>query len=479
MKNLTALVVTLALASGGILATPTLVTRPEVPTAEALARLNLVHGWTAHLPVDGERDGIATMQMFPGQILIQLRSGLVVSLDAETGQTQWRAQVADPYHVSIGLGVNAKTVFGYHTLRVFALDRLTGRLQWQYRLPDVPTAPPVATNNELYVCTGRGHLYAFQLPVLEDELGSQPAGSPKPDKPEKPGDPPTSKPAPAGTYIGERTGARSSLGLGGSIADAEAEAVNGKFRLLTLYEVNTLSRVETQPLLMPSLPDEPGNVVVLGVKGTIEGMAKRAKELAFRVEDDAAAATGPTQHGMTGYFSLQNGNVWAVNLEKGHTDWRFAAPTGAALPLAATDDSVFLTIPRAGLYRVNRETGREDWHAANAEQFLAANKKFVYATDRLGQLVVIDAVRGNILSTLNTRSFTVPLSNEYSDRIYLAAHDGTVTCLHDREHARPWWSRKPASEKKKEEKKLPEEPKPEVKKPEEPKPDAKKPEEKK
>ena len=44
------------------------------------------------------------------------------------------------------------------------------------------------------------------------------------------------------------------------------------------------------------------------------------------------------------------------------------------------------------------------------------------------------------------RNFTVPVANDYTDRIYLAAHDGQIVCLHGRSHPKPFWNKKYAED---------------------------------
>jgi hypothetical protein len=99
------------------------------------------------------------------------------------------------------------------------------------------------------------------------------------------------------------------------------------------------------------------------------------------------------------------------------------------------------------LTRLDRESGEALWRiprgrnilSANSEadRFLAANKKFVYATDTSGRLLVLDRKRGTRLSVLPTTDFRFPVINQLSDRLYLASNDGTVLCLHDRDQLKP------------------------------------------
>jgi hypothetical protein len=82
--------------------------------------------------------------------------------------------------------------------------------------------------------------------------------------------------------------------------------------------------------------------------------------------------------------------------------------------------------------------GREDvWANPDGDRVVAVNPKFVYAMDRVGRLLVIDREKGRTLSRYDLRDYPVGISNELTDRLYLAAHNGLIICLHDREYATP------------------------------------------
>jgi hypothetical protein len=93
---------------------------------------------------------------------------------------------------------------------------------------------------------------------------------------------------------------------------------------------------------------------------------------------------------------------------------------------------VYIVAERTGLVRLDRATGLAVWTSPNAWRFLAVNPKFVYATDRMDRLLVLDRATGTQLSRYDTSAFNVVIVNDKSDRLFLAAHDGTILCLHDR-----------------------------------------------
>jgi hypothetical protein len=140
-----------------------------------------------------------------------------------------------------------------------------------------------------------------------------------------------------------------------------------------------------------------------------------------------------------------------------------------------TDGSLYVVGDRWGLIRLKHGTLEPMWNERlpdgrvrarpNEEvvRLLSVNSAYVYAVDRLGRLLVIDAVRGSTLSSFDMSAFTVPVTNDVNDRLYLAANSGLLVCLHDRLLVKPEWNVKPVAPPKKVE------PEPEPKKDPEPK----------
>jgi hypothetical protein len=119
---------------------------------------------------------------------------------------------------------------------------------------------------------------------------------------------------------------------------------------------------------------------------------------------------------------------------------------------AVTDRDVFFSATRAGLYRLQRESGRELWRNRDVSRFLAVNYRepteeekkaprdtirFVYAMGRAGQFHVLDGLRGTSLAEYDLRDWTLPVLNEWTDRVYLASNDGQIICLRHRDQLTP------------------------------------------
>ena len=143
-------------------------------------------------------------------------------------------------------------------------------------------------------------------------------------------------------------------------------------------------------------------------------------------------------------YRLLRTTVYALDIIAGRTLWRFAGGGPIVAKPAVNDENIYVTPEGVGLYKVGREYGDSIWRNLRAERFVSANKRFVYALDRQGQLLVLDKETGIELGTWSgAREFVFPIANEYTDRLYLSSNDGLVVSLHDRHNIKPLVMKKP------------------------------------
>jgi hypothetical protein len=135
------------------------------------------------------------------------------------------------------------------------------------------------------------------------------------------------------------------------------------------------------------------------------------------------------------FFGSNDGFVTAIR-EDGVVLWQF--PTGDPIvqPPVSIGERVYISTHHGGLHCVDAipdAAGRvvKHWYAPGALQFLAASKKHVYAADKSGNTLVLDAASGDRVDTLDTSKLTVKLMNDQTDRLYLATPDGLVQCLRE------------------------------------------------
>jgi outer membrane protein assembly factor BamB len=390
---------------------------PAVPPREALDRLNLKLAWSSFVSTEGMRDGIASVQLSGGLLLVQTRSGLVTALGAENGHTLWRTRIGRPYRRPLPLAFNRKGIYAVNGTSLFALDRDTGAKLWEFDLSGGASSPPVAGEYQIYVGFGTSRLSAYLLPQADR----------------------SNEALPTTEFANYLRGEEQSAGYPtGTLATQPILA----------WQALTQARLEFAPVLGAE------NILFAAPDGLIFGMEKfpvrtrRATER-FRYQlTDSPINVPPGHYEDMAYIGSSDSNVYAVNTTSGRTDWRFTTGTAIHRQPIATEKDVYVISERRGLARLNRATGESLWHLprggvdfpANreADRFLAANAKFVYAADASGRLLVLDRATGLRLSQYDgIRDFSVPFANEMNDRIYLAANNGHLLCLHDRDYPTP------------------------------------------
>lgn len=393
-------------------------TRPEIPSKEALERLNLVVGWQNYIPVETHRDGIYTVQVLDKELFIQTKSGLVTSLDAETGKVLWRTRVGDPYRQVRELAFNSKTVFAVNNIELFALDRASGRELWHYTLLEGLSAPPVADEKLVYI-TGSKRAFGLLIP------GQQIAESR------------TLRENPNGEANTGLDDTKALLILQGGAKPSDVITKPGENKPTLIWEFTLDYQVEQAPIVTTDY------LMFPGLNGLIVVLSKYTGRREYRLPLESGISLPADSHGEIAYIPTEDSNLYALNIVQGKILWKFNSGTRIIRGPEVTDQDVYLPTVRFGLHRLKRSNGEVVWKNATAERFLAANPKFVYALDRQGKMLVLDQARGKELSSLDVRDFVFPIDNERTDRFFLAAHNGLIVCLHDRDYKKPVEMRKP------------------------------------
>ncbi len=403
-----------------------LYSRPAVPPREVLDRLNLTLGWYAYVPTDGVRDRIFSIQLTGQDILVQMRSGAITSLEPETGRVRWGPIIVGlPYRHQEAIGYNSRLLFVANGSTLYAVDRRNGQQQWSYELPGAPIAPVGADEEQIYASLSGGRVRVFRMVtpqqaavggyIAKPITGNPAPGSDRPELVDIHGLPPPPVDL-TGPYGGR---------------EYVAEAGFPPPQVLPVFFYETENTVERAPLVSPEV------MMLSDALGNLLGMSKYRKLDLYTLKTGGPITAQPGQHGELAYAPSADRDLYTVNMVTGRVLWRFTSPLPVYATPAVTDADVYVSPSGAGLYRLDRPSGQLLWRSPEAQHFLAANPKFVYATDRSDRLLVLDGRRGTVLSGYDTRDFVVPVSNDLTDRVYLAANNGLIVCLHDREYATP------------------------------------------
>jgi outer membrane protein assembly factor BamB len=405
-------------------------TSPKLPARDALERMNLTLAWNTRVTVDGQRDGIASVQLIPGkssQLVVQTLKGAVFLYDANTGDLIWKTAVGVPYWTSQPAGFNSQSIFVTRRNILYVLNRFDGSQRvftydpssksnyYGYQLAFGPNAAPSADEDFLYFPMGN-RVHAIYIPDFEtiDRVRRRREARRRTAKDE------------------EKADARDEKGVmpDDDIPDGPDSPQPVFYWGYSLADQLTIS----SPLIYGE------QVSILTTNGVLTSVNRfekgpRIENFEFKTTGRVRSAAG--QHLEVAYLASDDFNLYAVNMKSGELIWRYISGAPLVRQPLVNDRDIYIAPEGIGLRRIDRISGREFWTNRDTHRFLAANLAYVYALDQIGKFFVLDAQRGSTLAKLDLSDWTIPLANEWTDRIYLAAHDGQIICLRHRELPKP------------------------------------------
>jgi outer membrane protein assembly factor BamB len=436
--------------------TPTRVlTNPSAPPQEVLDRLDLEPAWRTLLPVDGLRDGIGVVQQAPGQIFVRLRSGILCALDATTGALMWTERVGEPYPVMRRMGIGRDTVLVLDAARIVALDRATGRQEWDLQLDEVPITPPSLGDFLLYINYADGRVATYSLPKTTAALAKLSAeersrlagrlsrarsviGSVAPLAPVA-GDPLAVRPP--------SFGFRNSSPVDMPFRIGTSLPIRGVYLQPRNISAEQAREISERPIFLSQrTPGFPVNYSVIAGSGVAVATGTSPDMLILRLDPEnpisrltlpAPVVMPPVQSGRFAFLVTADATVQAVDLLTGAVRWRSALGSRVLEAPLATTDALFVVTESSGLVRIDLESGAKSWIQPDAKHVAAVNPRFVYANDRVNRLLVLSRAAGVELGQADFADFNVGITNDETDRLILAANNGLVVALRDRHFPTP------------------------------------------
>jgi PQQ-like domain len=394
-------------------------TSPKLPPRDVLDRLSLKMAWHLKLRTDGKRDGFVSVQVIPGpkpskdraQLLVQTFYGSVILLDSETGDILWRTDTGDdPYapghpagaYLSHSIFVVRKNIMyvlnranGLH--RAFVYEKGSKLPLIGFPMHSVPSAGMVASARADYTEPDRvfvpmeNKLVAYHLPAYDI----------------------VDVPLDEGIDFETRERVRRRL-----MPDV------GWSLVLPSYSF------QHRPLVGSR------SVALTASNGTFFSFERRLGKVGADYRFRRPVSGAMAQRMEVVYIPCEDGTLYAMSID-GRLNWRYLSGSPISRKPEATDQDVFVSPDRMGLVCLNVDTGRERWINKGLDRFLGTNFKFVYAADRHGQLHILDHARGTEMAKYDMSGFNVPITNDLTDRLYFASHDGQIICLHHKDNRQP------------------------------------------
>jgi hypothetical protein len=150
----------------------------------------------------------------------------------------------------------------------------------------------------------------------------------------------------------------------------------------------------------------------------------------FRLETNADIVTSPAAQGDYLYIASLDGYLYCMNID-GREKWRFSTGYAIESSPAIVGQQAYVASMEPALYALNADNGAPLWSAAGISHFAAQGKSRVYASDRFGNVMILDAKTGSPLARLDVSEGISTVVNDQSDRLFLVNDQGLVQCLHE------------------------------------------------
>lgn len=347
-----------------------------MPTERELNRLGLERMWWSQTVINPKRDTVTGIIADEHNLYVQSSAGMTTCFDAETGKKLWAAQLGRADGVSYPVTSNDEIALVCGGPYVFAVDKFTGKSLWRIRVPEMPSARPTMDDDQIYIPTLSGSLYALSLKKIDELFQRQ-------QLPE---------------WSGETVAWRYQSGEEITTPPVSTgRVVNFASRDRSLYSIQVDNR-----------------------------------KLLWQFETDAPISAPMAYTGRLLYLASQDFNFYCLDAENGAVQWEFVSGLPVSNAPRVIGDQVFLTPTRGGMYALGATSGRSQWWEPKLTQFVSCSSSTLYATDRVGNLVLVDRRDGSTRGALPMRSFTRRYENDQSDRIVLATASGLIIVLREK-----------------------------------------------
>lgn len=361
--------------------------RATLPKNNDLSRYGLELQWWGQTVMDPGVDTVRYVSVDEDLVYVQTTEGLLTTFQGESGRRLWTQLLGSPSQVSLPIATNEREAFVAIGVELFAINKFTGNLEWEIRLGHHPSTSPDADNNHVYIGMIDGSMFCYDLRKIR-KLWSQ--------------------------------------------------------GLLPAWSASTYQWKHKARLDITSPPVTDGEIVVFASRsGALYGIGTDDRKLRYQFETDEPIVTPIAYGGDSLFVASADTRLYCLNRRTGVRRWTFTAGVPILEQPRVVGSSVFVTAQRSGMFSLSVASGLIKWHQPIADTFLAANEQYVFATDRIGNVLMLSHEDGSIIGDAPLRGFNVKVSNDRTDRLYLASSDGLIVCIRDRNQEFPLYHKYP------------------------------------
>lgn len=358
-----------------------------VPTAATLSKYGLEIAWNGQAVLNASRDKLQHFVLDEEVVLAQGSNGVVSAFDGETGRRIWAVRLGSFDEPSFPAVTNEEIVLVVVGPSMYGLNKLTGDVIWEIRLPGPPSTGPAIDDTQVYVGTLDGSIYAFSLRKIR------------------------------------------SLYLERRLPEWSHEAVVWRYQ--AALEVTS-----------PPVPIE-GAVNFASRDGSLYSVSKERRKLNYQFETDAPIVAPMALVGQTLFMASEDFTFYAVNSANGVVLWEFVTGLPIRKGPVALGSALYINPDRGGLFSLDVTSGDQKWWQPKLVDFVSLVGSTVVARDLDKNLVLVDQDSGRMVGRIPASYFDRHAVNDRSDRIYLANSRGQVLAIRESGRNYPLYHRYP------------------------------------
>ncbi len=344
-----------------------------LPTQVQLSHFGLERAWWGQATLNPSRDKVRHVAIDEDLVYVQASSGVTTAFNSETGERLWATQLGRFDQPSFPAVSNEDLALIVVGSTMYGVDKLSGKTVWTLVLPGQPSTGPSVDDNQVYVGTLDGSVYAFSLKKIRQLYREQ------------------------------------------RLPQWSHEA------LVWRYQAG--KEVTSPPIVT-------GRVVNFASRdGSLYSVSAPDRKLLYQLQTDAPIVAPLARSGKIQYMASEDNTFYALNVENGKVHWEFTSglPIRRA-PFAIAND-LYITPDRGGMYCLEAATGTQRWWQPSLTRFLAVAGGSMFGSDDDGNLIKVSRANGAISGSFPLRVFTIRVSNDRTDRLYLSTESGLIIAL--------------------------------------------------
>lgn len=358
-----------------------------IPSATELAAHGLEKQWWAQAGFDPTSDKLKSITADEDNVYVVSDRGSITAFDAESGERLWVVLLGSDIAPVLQPVSNSKQVLTAAGTMLVAINKFEGDIEWQFRLRGQPATAPSVDDSNVYVGTLDGKVYAYNLRQVKQLFD------------------------------------------------------DGK---MPEYSYNAQVWTYRAPSAVSSPPGTTGSTVDFASRsGIFTAVSASDRRLQFLFETDGEIVAPVARTEKYAIIPSTDRNVYCINSRNGQVQWTFASGLPVFEQPTVVNGRVFIEPKTLGLFQLDLTTGRRQWTQPLAKTFLSSTPEYVYAVDSLDNLLKLSAKNGQLVTTLPLNGYRFHVSNNRTDRIFMATSTGLVLSMREANRAFPIYHRYP------------------------------------